>query len=147
MINSVLDTVRQVVDDSLVGVLWNLNGWDDELRPEVGTSAVDHKDVYKLAAAHRDMASAGAMLTKFDPAYRDFLAMVGTEHPDEMDDPLLMPPEADPMMMPDEQMPNEPAAAPMEKARREVIVVSPRLLAGKGKRFSSDGLDRQRVAA
>ena len=111
LINSVLHTCRKVIDDSLVGTLWNLNGWDEELRPEVGTSAVDHKDVYKMATAHRDMASAGVLLTKYDPAYRDFLAMIGSEHPDEVDDPILAELE-ERALMPDE---------PMETILREML--------------------------
>ena len=83
MINSVLDTLRDVADNKLVSTLWARNGWDEELRPTLETSAVDHKDIYQLATAYRDigMAAAGASIPQ--AAIEAWFAMAGIPIEDE----------------------------------------------------------------
>ena len=119
MINSALDTIRDVVEDRLVGTLWMLNGWDDALKPEIITSTVDHKDIYQLATAYRDIGMAVATLPP--SAIEQWFALAGIE----LDDDAILdleveegPPEEDL----DEPMPDEAevdkALEVLEKAMR-----------------------------
>ena len=77
MINAAMDTIREVVDNSLVASLWRLNGWDEELRPVVQTSVVDHKDIYQMATAFRDIGMAAPTLPQ--SATEQWFGMAGIE--------------------------------------------------------------------
>ena len=54
--------------DDLIKALWRLNGWPAEMIPEINTEAIRFIDAEQIAAALRDMATAGAVLAPDDPA-------------------------------------------------------------------------------
>lgn len=80
LVDGTLTEIENQIKDDLLTTVWRLNGWDDEMMPELGTDAVRHTDVAEVAATLRDMATAGATLDERDPvidAVRELLGMPG----------------------------------------------------------------------
>ena len=77
IIDSVLQEVRDAVIRDIVKPLWMLNGWPEEMMPDIGTEAPRHRDPAEMAATLRDMASAGATMEPDDPAQNDLRQDMG----------------------------------------------------------------------
>lgn len=77
LVDGALTEVREAVADDLVDRIWRLNGWPEEMKPEMGTEAIRHTDVAEVAAVLRDMATAGAILSPDDPVVNEIRDMMG----------------------------------------------------------------------
>jgi len=87
LIDGALTEIREAVNDDLLKTLWQLNGWDPELMPEMATEAIRHTDVQEVAAVLRDMATAGAVLDPDDPVVDEVREMMGVSpRPEELVD-------------------------------------------------------------
>lgn len=85
LVDGALTEIREAVQDDLLTMLWQLNGWDPEMKPELATEAVRHTDVQEVAAVLRDMAAAGAVLDINDPAINEVRDLMGLSHqPDDL---------------------------------------------------------------
>lgn len=82
VVDSTLKELKEGLEDDLLKVLWLLNGWDEDLMPEMKPESVQFKDVEAIAATLRDMAAAGAMLGPDDPAIAELYGMMGLTAPD-----------------------------------------------------------------
>lgn len=80
LVDGALTEIREGVADDLLTTLWQLNGWDPEMMPELATEAVRHTDVQEVAAVLRDMASAGAVLDLNDPVVNEVRDLMGLSH-------------------------------------------------------------------
>ncbi len=88
LVDGALMEIREQVDDDLLRTLWQLNGWPEEMMPESSTEAVRHTDVEQVAAALRDLATAGAPISPDDPVVdelRDLMGMPRTEDASRVD--------------------------------------------------------------
>lgn len=134
MINSVLDTIRDVTENGLVSTLWARNGWDDALKPKIETSAVDHKDIYQLASAYRDIGMAAASGAVPQSAIETWFAMAGI--PIEDDDwaaiEAAAQEEADEL---DEPMPEEPEGEMPQAGMGKSVIVRGQRAAGRSYHF------------
>ncbi len=83
LIDGALMEIREQVKDDLIDTLWELNGWPEDAKPEVGTEAVRHTDVEQVAATLRDLATAGAPLAPDDPVIGEVRDLLGLSRPDE----------------------------------------------------------------
>ena len=59
-----------------------LNGWDEELRPKLKPSKIQHRTVEEITAALRDLAAAGAVLAPDDPAINEIRRLLGLSEVD-----------------------------------------------------------------
>lgn len=87
-VNGALQEVRQAVVDDLLVTAWQLNGWPDEMMPEVEVEEVSFADVELITAALRDLAASGAPLVPGDPAVNEVRGLLGLSpapEPEDMD--------------------------------------------------------------
>ena len=77
LVDGALTEVREAVADDLIGTMWALNGWPDEMKPTLNTEAIRHTDVAEVAMVLRDMATAGAILHPEDPIINEVRDMLG----------------------------------------------------------------------
>ena len=85
--------IKETFEDDFLDTLWNLNGWDKKLKPELKTDKIQYRDVQAVTGALRDMAQAGAVLDPDDPAIAEIRALLGLSEPlrvaDDLDASLL----------------------------------------------------------
>lgn len=77
---SLLEIGEQFEAD-LINPLFRINGWPDEMKPKMAHESVQFKDIEQIAAALRDMASAGAILDVDDPAIGAVRDLLGLPRP------------------------------------------------------------------
>lgn len=77
LVDGGLKEIKEAVEKDLLEQVWKLNGWDAELMPEVDTEEVRFTEAEQVAAALRDMASAGAVLDERDPVVDEVRALLG----------------------------------------------------------------------
>lgn len=86
LVDGALVEIREAVIMDLINVLWMLNGWPDEMKPEVGTEAVRFIDAAEVAATLRDMATSGAVLDPRDPVIDEVRNIMGVSPQLEFDE-------------------------------------------------------------
>ncbi len=110
-VNSTLDELKQTYQHDFLGPLWQLNGWDDDLKPELAPEPVQFRDIEQITKALVDMAQAGAPLDINDPVINEVRDMIGVERREEL--PVVIdatlrtpeppkPPEKDPEEVPED---------------------------------------------
>lgn len=72
-----LADIAEGSDKDVIGPLAVLNGIPDDLKPAMAYEAVQRRDVAKIAATLRDMATAGAVLAPDDPAIDEVRTLMG----------------------------------------------------------------------
>lgn len=77
IVDSTLKELREAFQKDLLDPLWLLNGWPEELKPTLLTDTTAVRDVEQLSAAIRDLASAGVVLDREDPAVAEFFELLG----------------------------------------------------------------------
>lgn len=85
-VNSTLIDMAGFMSHDIVDPIWILNGFDDELKPQMGTEDVAFRDVQQVTAALRDMATAGAILAPNDPAINDVRELLGISPQEELNE-------------------------------------------------------------
>ena len=84
LVDGALTEIREQVEDDLLTTLWQLNGWPEDTKPELGTAAVRFTEAEQVAATLRDMATAGAPLDPDDPVISEVRDLMGVERPPEV---------------------------------------------------------------
>ena len=82
-VNSTLGEVADALDRDFIGALWDLNGFDEKLRPHLATSDISFMMVTDVTSALQQMAQAGAVLAPNDPAIDDVRDLLGISRPPE----------------------------------------------------------------
>ena len=59
MVDGALTEIREAVEGDLLGTLWWLNGWPDEMMPELSVEHVHFTDLEQVGRVLRDVATAG----------------------------------------------------------------------------------------
>lgn len=80
-----LSDVAEGTEKDIVDTIWALNSLDNRLKPTLRYEAVQFKDVAKIAATLRDMATAGAVLSPNDPAIDDVRQLLGLSNQPDAD--------------------------------------------------------------
>lgn len=83
--NAALYDMAEAYDRDIVTTLWTLNGFPEELRPQLRTEDVSFQDANNIAKMLADMASAGAILSPDDPAIDDLRDLAGISRAPEPD--------------------------------------------------------------
>lgn len=81
LIDSALTEIREAVADDLLKTIWQLNGFPEDMMPELSTEALQHTDVAQVAQTLRDMATAGAVLDPDDPVIGEVRDLMGVSRP------------------------------------------------------------------
>lgn len=71
IVDSTLTELKEAYQDDIIDMVWQLNGFDDDLKPRLDTEAVEFRDIEQITSALRDMAQAGAVLAPDDPAINE----------------------------------------------------------------------------
>lgn len=77
IVDSTLKEVRIQLQKDLLEPLWELNGWDPELMPELKTESVVFRDPAEMATAIRDLATAGVQVDRQDEAVQELFDLMG----------------------------------------------------------------------
>lgn len=109
-VNGTLADMAEGCTRDVLNPVWALNGIDPTLKPRLKTEDVAFKDVEAVAAALRDMATAGATLAPDDPVIDDVRDMLGVSRQPELT------PERLSFLMPDPAA-DDPAAAEEEPGK------------------------------
>jgi hypothetical protein len=84
--DSTLKEVIEAVYDDLVGPMFRLNGWPEDMMPTLEAEAIRFQDIEKIVDAISKMASAGAILAPDDPAINEIRALLGLSPAPEWDE-------------------------------------------------------------
>ncbi len=83
MVDGALTEIKEAFKDDLLDRLWELNGWPDEMKPEMTIEPVRFIEVEQVANALESLARAGAVLSPDDPIIAELREMLGMSPPDE----------------------------------------------------------------
>lgn len=84
MVDAAVQEINSVYQTDYLDVLWELNGWPEEMKPRFQPETLKFSDVDQIATALRDMAIAGAVISPSDPAVDDVRELLGiSPTPDE----------------------------------------------------------------
>lgn len=89
LVEGALADIAEGYEKDLIDTLWKLNGFDPALKPTLRYESVQFKDVAKITAALRDMATAGATLAPDDKAIDDVRDLLGISRPPELDPEMV----------------------------------------------------------
>ena len=81
-VESAITEICYAVKNDLLKPIWALNGWDEELMPEIETATIENINPVEVAATLRDMATAGALLMPTDPVIAQMRDLLGVFRPD-----------------------------------------------------------------
>lgn len=84
-VDSTLVELREQVKKDVRDPIWKLNGWPEELKPELKTESIQYRDIAQITAALKDLAGAGAPLAPNDPAVNEVRSQVGLSDAPEQD--------------------------------------------------------------
>lgn len=84
LVDGALVEIGESFDTDLLDPLWALNGYPEEMKPELHHETVQFKDVEQIGATLRDMATAGAILEPDDPAIAEVRALLGLSSPEQL---------------------------------------------------------------
>ena len=89
-VDSAMDDLQEAAQKDIVDTIWRLNGLDEDLKPWLKPATTQFKDVEKMTAALRNLATAGAVLSPNDPAIGEIRDIMGLPRPDPADVAAMM---------------------------------------------------------
>lgn len=87
LVDSSLMELTTSMENDVLGPLWRINGWDEELMPELRTEQIQYRQIEQITQALKDMAQAG--LQSDDPAINEVRRLLGLSDAPEVDEDLL----------------------------------------------------------
>lgn len=76
-VNDCLTAIRDAAHDDLVDPLFQLNGWDEELKPTLKFDTQVFRDPAELTAALRDLAQGGVQFDRQDESVQEVMDLLG----------------------------------------------------------------------
>tara|TARA_R110002167_G_scaffold93122_2_gene249808 strand:+ start:7128 stop:8564 length:1437 start_codon:yes stop_codon:yes gene_type:complete len=77
MVDSTLKEMKEVMERDLLNPLWELNGWDPELKPTFKIEKIQYRDIEQVTGALEQLARAGATMDLNDPAVNEIRTILG----------------------------------------------------------------------
>jgi hypothetical protein len=77
MVDSALKEVCESFKKSLIDNLWKINGWPEDYKPTMKPEVMKNRSITELTQALKDVASAGAPITRADKALEELFEMIG----------------------------------------------------------------------
>lgn len=103
-VTSTLLDLCEIYDRDIIAPIADLNGWPEELRPQMGVNEISDRDIEQVLQSLKDLATAGAPVMPDDPAVGEIYDLLGlTRPPERMDemDLSLRPDRGNPQAKPD----------------------------------------------
>jgi hypothetical protein len=82
IVDGTLNEVRETYQHDLIDRLWQLNGWNPDLKPELNTEAIQFRDVNQMVENLRGLSQAGAPVMPADEAVSEVYELMGLTPPD-----------------------------------------------------------------
>lgn len=82
-VTSTLFDLLEIFDRDLIKPLAEMNGWPEELWPEMGVNEISDRDLEQVAAVLRDLSTAGATIMPDDPIIGEIRDLLGFSRPNE----------------------------------------------------------------
>lgn len=89
IVDNTLKELSEQFEKDILNPLWDLNGWDPELKPSFKVESIAQQDVEMMANVLQSMAGAGVMLDRDDEAVKELFDLLGLSRLEEMEDPGL----------------------------------------------------------
>ncbi len=114
IVDSCLKEMKETFEKDFLDPLWQLNGWDEALKPSFKIEKVQYRDIEEITSALQQMAQAGAPLVLNDPAINELRGLLGLSEQPEQEEADLSLLGGDPFSeeLPDpkkQETPNDPA--------------------------------------
>jgi phage gp29-like protein len=91
IVTGTLQEIQEVMENDFLDPLWELNGWDEELRPKFVVEQIQFRDIEQITNALNQLAKAGAPILPDDPAINEIRDQMGISHQPEREIDLLAP--------------------------------------------------------
>lgn len=88
-VTSTCQDLVEIIDRDIIGPLAEMNGWPDELRPEMSVNEISDRDIAEVMDALAQLAQAGAPVMPNDPAVGEIFDLLGLTRPPERSDAEL----------------------------------------------------------
>lgn len=82
MVEGTLQEMEEVMESDFRNPVWELNGWPEELKPQMKTEPVQYRDIEQITGALKDLAQAGAVMMPDDPAINQVRDLLGLSRQD-----------------------------------------------------------------
>jgi len=90
MVDGTLLEIKEAYERDVLDPLFELNGWDRELKPKFQTEPIQHRDLESITGALKDLAVAGAPMPVDDPAVNHIRENAGLPILEEVDTEMLL---------------------------------------------------------
>lgn len=77
IVDGTLKEIREQVKADILKPLWELNGWDPKLMPDLKTETQAFRSIGELTAAIRDLSAAGVQVDRQDEAVQEMMDLMG----------------------------------------------------------------------
>jgi hypothetical protein len=85
IVDSTLAELSDTYSRDFIDILWELNGFDPELKPTLVPESIKFRDVEQVTKALKDLAQSGAKISLADPAVNEIRELLGLSRvPDEL---------------------------------------------------------------
>ena len=85
IVDSCLKELKETYQKDFLDPLWELNGWDEALKPTFKIEKIQYRDIEQITGALEQLARAGAPLGIDDPATNEVRSLLGLSDAPEMD--------------------------------------------------------------
>lgn len=82
IVESTLQELAETYEKDLLDVVWSLNGWDNALKPNMKTEAIQWRDLNQITSGIRDLAQAAALVGPESAAVAEVFDQMGLTRPD-----------------------------------------------------------------
>ncbi len=76
-VDATLREIRETFQNDFLGPIWELNGWDEELKPKLQTEQLTNRDITRIGEALSAMSRIGIVLSREDRAVTEYLELIG----------------------------------------------------------------------
>jgi hypothetical protein len=80
--DATLKEIRETFNRDIIHRLWEINGFDEALRPKFQADPIKFQDIETMSSALRDLATAGVVLMPEDEAVTELFQLMGLTRPD-----------------------------------------------------------------
>lgn len=77
LVDGALKEVRIQMEKDWLGPIWELNGWDPELKPTLKVESQSFRDPMEIAEVFRSLAAAGVQVDRQDEAVQELMDLMG----------------------------------------------------------------------
>lgn len=76
-VDGTLGKIREAMQRDLLGPLWEINGWPEEMKPKLMHEQVTNRDINRIAEALTSLSKVGIVMSRNDAATTGFMKLIG----------------------------------------------------------------------